>query len=289
MSINTPTFSKDPTVSRVPFFLYSEMDRQGEQAFCLSPTLVFLLTIIYPRCRIPQFLFHDFMQHTHNAAWHTFHNTICSGAHTTEWSMNSLLKSEKRVRVIHGDNDDMCPLQCSLDLSQRYSNVSLSTIKRANHITVVLGREEGMAKDIEEEIRRSQKGYISSDDSQRKFQLYLMIFGRKEDHLRNQNSASYSRLNCIMQDQTSSRDRMICVHLQDLFCLSTIIYDIEALLPCCAVGRLIVEVDWTTAISISVHIGPNEVQLFLYDQSCHRQYYLHHCPCKGRLFVTDTS
>lgn len=69
--------------------------------------------------------------------------------------MNSLLKSGKRVRVIHGDNDDMCPLQCSLDLSQRYSNVSLSTIKRANHITVVLGREEAMATDIEEEIRRS--------------------------------------------------------------------------------------------------------------------------------------
>lgn len=58
---------------------------------------------------------------------------------------------------------------------------------------------------------------------------------------------------------------MICVHLHDLFSLSIIIQDIEALLPCCAVERLVVEVDWTTAISIPVHIGPNEVQLFLYD------------------------
>lgn len=121
------------------------------------------------RCRIPPFFFHDFMQHTHNAAWHTFHNTICSGAHTIEWSMNSLLKSEKHVRVIHGDKDDICPLQCSLDLSQHYSNVSLSTIKRANHITVVLGREEAMAKDIEEEILRSQKGSIPADDYKRTF------------------------------------------------------------------------------------------------------------------------
>ncbi|XP_024396688.1 probable lysophospholipase BODYGUARD 4 isoform X2 [Physcomitrium patens] len=104
------------------------------------------------RWRVPQFLIHDFMQHTHNSAWHIFHNTLCSGAYTTKWSMDVLQKTRKPIRIIHGDNDNICPLQCSLDMKNSYSNVYLSVIQGANHVNILLGREETLAQELEEEI-----------------------------------------------------------------------------------------------------------------------------------------
>ncbi|KAG0625349.1 hypothetical protein M758_2G047600 [Ceratodon purpureus] len=118
-----------------------------------EPVMSFTLNKIL-RWRVPHFLVHDFMQHTHNTAWHIFHNTICSGAYTAEWSMKALEKAGKHVRVIHGDNDNICPLQCGLDLEKNYSNVSLSTIPGANHINILLGREKQMAQELEEEFCR---------------------------------------------------------------------------------------------------------------------------------------
>jgi pimeloyl-ACP methyl ester carboxylesterase len=69
--------------------------------------------------------------------------------------MKALQKAGKHVRVIHGDNDSICPLQCGLDLEKNYSNVSLSLIPGANHINILLGREKQMAQELEEEVRRS--------------------------------------------------------------------------------------------------------------------------------------
>ncbi len=67
--------------------------------------------------------------------------------------MKALQKAGKHVRVIHGEKDRTCPLQCGLDLEKNYSNVSLSVIPGANHISVLLGREKQMAQELEEEIR----------------------------------------------------------------------------------------------------------------------------------------
>lgn len=119
-----------------------------------EPVLSFTCNKIL-RWRVPHFLVHDFMQHTHNTAWHNFHNTICSGAYTTEWSMKALQKAGKHVRVIHGDDDNICPLQCGVDLKRTYSNVSLSVIPGANHVNILVGREQHMALELEEEILRS--------------------------------------------------------------------------------------------------------------------------------------
>lgn len=68
--------------------------------------------------------------------------------------MKALQKAGKRVRVIHGDNDNICPLQCGLGLKKTYSNVYLSVIPGANHVNVLLGREQHMALELEEEILR---------------------------------------------------------------------------------------------------------------------------------------
>ena len=67
--------------------------------------------------------------------------------------MEVLQKAGKHVRIIHGDNDNICPLQCGLDLENNYSNVSLSVIPGANHISILLYREKQMAQELEEEIR----------------------------------------------------------------------------------------------------------------------------------------
>lgn len=69
--------------------------------------------------------------------------------------MKALQNAGKRVRVIHGDNDNMCPLQCGLDLRKGYSNVHLSVVPGANHVSILLGREQLMALELEEEILRN--------------------------------------------------------------------------------------------------------------------------------------
>ncbi len=106
-------------------------------------------------CRIPRSVFHDFMQHTHHSAWHIFHNTFCSSAYAIEIFMRILQEQGQRVRIIHGDSDCVCPIQCSMDLSQCYSNVVLSTIPGAGHLTVVVGREHDLATELTQEILRA--------------------------------------------------------------------------------------------------------------------------------------
>lgn len=69
--------------------------------------------------------------------------------------MKALQKAGKHVRVIHGDDDNICPLQCGVDLKGAYSNVSLSVIPGANHVSILVGREHHMALELEEEILRS--------------------------------------------------------------------------------------------------------------------------------------
>lgn len=69
--------------------------------------------------------------------------------------MKALQKAGKHVRVIHGDDDNICPLQCGVDLKRTYSNVSLSVIPGANHVNILVGREQHMALELEEEILRS--------------------------------------------------------------------------------------------------------------------------------------
>lgn len=68
--------------------------------------------------------------------------------------MKVLQKAGKHVRIVHGDNDNICPLQCGLDLKKTYSNVSLSVVPGANHVSILLGREKQMARELEEELRR---------------------------------------------------------------------------------------------------------------------------------------
>ncbi|CAM6074334.1 unnamed protein product, partial [Sphagnum tenellum] len=98
--------------------------------------------------------FHDFMQHTHHSAWHIFHNTFCPSAYAIQIFMRILQEQGQRVRIIHGDSDSICPIQCSMDLSQCYSNVVLSVIPGAGHLTVVVGREHDLATELTQEILR---------------------------------------------------------------------------------------------------------------------------------------
>ena len=69
--------------------------------------------------------------------------------------MRILQTGGQRVKLIHGDNDPICPLQCSLALSQRFSNVSLTVLPGANHLTSVLGRERDLALELGQEILRA--------------------------------------------------------------------------------------------------------------------------------------
>ncbi|KAF2288141.1 hypothetical protein GH714_004632 [Hevea brasiliensis] len=59
------------------------------------------------------FMIMDLTRHTHHSAWHTMHNVICGGAKFLDENLDRLMKSGVKFCVIHGDCDNVVPLECS--------------------------------------------------------------------------------------------------------------------------------------------------------------------------------
>ncbi|KAG0587619.1 hypothetical protein KC19_2G178400 [Ceratodon purpureus] len=102
--------------------------------------------------RMPASFIHDYMQHSHNSAFKMFHNTICAGPFVMEHSMTELAKAGRHVHVIHGEDDGTCSVECGVALTRKFTNVTLSRIPGADHLSVVLGREQELAQELETQI-----------------------------------------------------------------------------------------------------------------------------------------
>ncbi|KAL6214436.1 hypothetical protein ACLB2K_013870 [Fragaria x ananassa] len=88
------------------------------------------------------FMTMDLSRHTHHSAWHTMHNVICGGAKLMESYLEVISKAGVEVFVIHGDRDQVVPVECSNNIRMAVPEAQVNIIKNADHSSVLLGREK---------------------------------------------------------------------------------------------------------------------------------------------------
>ncbi|CAL9024499.1 unnamed protein product [Prunus brigantina] len=101
------------------------------------------------RRRDLHFMTMDLTRHTHHSAWHTMHNVICGGAKLMDGYLQVLSKAGVKVVVIHGDKDNVVPLECSNNIQMILPNAEVTIIKNADHSSVLLGRERDFTRRLE--------------------------------------------------------------------------------------------------------------------------------------------
>lgn len=96
------------------------------------------------------YLIDCFFLHTHNAAWHTLHNIICGSAGKMEGYLEEVKKRVKcDIRIYHGEDDELIPLQCSYEMQSRIRGARLKVVKNVDHLTIVVGRQKAFATELE--------------------------------------------------------------------------------------------------------------------------------------------
>ncbi|KAL5834903.1 hypothetical protein ACOSQ4_014400 [Xanthoceras sorbifolium] len=101
------------------------------------------------RKRELHFMIMDLTKHTHRSAWHSMHNVICGGAKYIDDYLNTLIKHGIKICVIQGDQDDVIPLKCSINIKMKFPDAKVLIITNAGHITVILGREKEFTQSLE--------------------------------------------------------------------------------------------------------------------------------------------
>lgn len=100
--------------------------------------------------RRPDFVFEDLTRHTHYSAWHNFHNVICGAAGEMDKYLEIVRESKCKVMIIHGKQDGVVPLTCSLAIKCKIGQAKLNLVENANHTNIILGRAKTVAEDLEE-------------------------------------------------------------------------------------------------------------------------------------------
>ncbi|PRQ45823.1 putative dihydrolipoyllysine-residue acetyltransferase [Rosa chinensis] len=95
------------------------------------------------------FMTMDLTRHTHHSAWHTMHNVICGGAKLMECYLEVIGKAGVKVSVIHGDRDQVVPVECSNNIQMTVPEAQVNIIKNADHSSVLLGREKDFTLHLE--------------------------------------------------------------------------------------------------------------------------------------------
>ncbi|XP_021667894.2 probable lysophospholipase BODYGUARD 4 isoform X2 [Hevea brasiliensis] len=95
------------------------------------------------------FMIMDLTRHTHHSAWHTMHNVICGGAKFLDENLDRLMKSGVKFCVIHGDCDNVVPLECSESIKSKVPNAEINIISNADHCSVIMGREKDFTRNLE--------------------------------------------------------------------------------------------------------------------------------------------
>ncbi|KAL8138902.1 hypothetical protein V2J09_004903 [Rumex salicifolius] len=105
---------------------------------------------------------HRFWCHTHNAAWHTFHNIICGTAKKLERYLDIVRETLKcEVTIFHGRDDELIPVECSLNVKSKIPRARIKVVDRKDHLTIVVGRQKEFARELEEIWRRSSSSSVN--------------------------------------------------------------------------------------------------------------------------------
>ncbi|KAM3267040.1 putative lysophospholipase BODYGUARD 3 isoform X1 [Capsicum annuum] len=130
---------------------YEHVSRTICLLICKNHRLWEFLTKLLTRNRIRTYLVEGFCCHTHNAAWHTLHNIICGTAGKIEGYLDMVKNHLKcNVTVFHGEDDELIPVECSYNVQSKIPRARVNVVENKDHITIVVGRQEAFARELEE-------------------------------------------------------------------------------------------------------------------------------------------
>ncbi|KAF7114408.1 hypothetical protein RHSIM_RhsimUnG0086800 [Rhododendron simsii] len=137
---------------------YEHVSRTICLLICKNHRVWNFITKLITRNRIKTYLIEGFCCHTHNAAWHTLHNIICGTAGKIDSYLDTVRNRLKcSVTIYHGRNDELIPVECSYNVQSRIPRARVKVVEKKDHITIVVGRQQAFARELEE-IWKSSKG-----------------------------------------------------------------------------------------------------------------------------------
>lgn len=130
---------------------YEHVGRTICLIICKNHRIWEFLIKLFTRNRIRTYLVNGFCCHTHNAAWHTLHNIICGTAGKIEGYLDTVQnKLNCTVNIFHGQDDELIPVECSNNVKVKVPRANIKIVERKDHITIVVGRQEAFARELEE-------------------------------------------------------------------------------------------------------------------------------------------
>ncbi|CAL9108899.1 unnamed protein product [Musa acuminata var. zebrina] len=129
---------------------YEHIGRTVCFIFCRNHSTWERMMKLVTRRRALSFLFMDLSKHTHHSAWHTMHNVLCGGAKLVDKHLEAVRKAKTPVTVIHGDKDQLVPMECSYNLKSKLPHADLKVMNGRDHSSVILGREKMFTGELEQ-------------------------------------------------------------------------------------------------------------------------------------------
>ncbi|GFP89299.1 abhydrolase domain-containing protein 4 [Phtheirospermum japonicum] len=130
---------------------YEHISRTICLVICKNHRIWEFIAKLLTRNRMRTYLMEGFFLHTHNAAWHTLHNIICGTAGKIEGyldEVNNRLKCD--ITIFHGEDDELIPVECSYNVQSRIPRAHVKVVENKDHITIVVGRQQAFARELEE-------------------------------------------------------------------------------------------------------------------------------------------
>lgn len=77
------------------------------------------------------------------------HNVICGGATVLDSYLTVLVKAGTKICIIHGDRDQVVPIECTINFKMKAPRSDVNILKNADHSSVIFGREKEFAQYLE--------------------------------------------------------------------------------------------------------------------------------------------
>ncbi|KAL3645510.1 hypothetical protein CASFOL_010690 [Castilleja foliolosa] len=130
---------------------YEHIGRTICLVICKNHRIWEFLAKLITRNRMRTYLMEGFFLHTHNAAWHTLHNIICGTAGKIEGYLDEVKNRLKcDITIFHGRDDELIPVECSYNVQSRVPRAHVKVVDNKDHITIVVGRQEAFARELEQ-------------------------------------------------------------------------------------------------------------------------------------------
>ncbi|CAN6312117.1 unnamed protein product [Urochloa humidicola] len=130
---------------------YEHLSRTVSIVLCKHHRLWELAFRVFTLYRVRTYLMDGFFCHTHIASWHTLHNIICGSAGKIDKCLE-VVRDQLTcdVTVYHGSDDELLPVQCSYAVKAKVPRAQVRVIDGKDHVTIVVGRQKDLARELEE-------------------------------------------------------------------------------------------------------------------------------------------